>query len=103
MWAINTKFDDWVNVSKKIPYIEIGKTEDKEITDPGIKAYAELIERVAEIDVDAAGWMLFEAPKMKIPEEFEYIGDLYDCFVWSDTPQGEDFWCELSNKLDYNI
>jgi len=85
------------------PNIEIGETEDKEVTDPGIKAYAELIERVAEIDVEAAAWMLFEAPKMKIPEEFEYIGYLYDCFVWSDTPQGEDFWLDISNKLDYDI
>jgi len=82
---------------------QIRALPDKEVTDPGIKGYAKLIERVAEIDVEAAAWMLFEAPKMKIPEEFEYIGDLYDCFVWSDTPQGEDFWCELSNKLDYNI
>jgi len=102
IWGLGSgksEYRDWDDVNKKIPHITIETTEDKEVTDPNIKGYAELIERVAEIDVDAAAWMLFEAPKMKIPEDFEYNGDLYDCFAWVETPQGEDFWLELSREL----
>ncbi len=96
-------FDQFMDVAKKIPLIDETKVEDKEITDPYIQDYAALIERVAKIDVDAAAWMLFEAPKMKIPEDFEYSENLLKCFSWFDTLQGFEYWWRIHEKLRSSI
>lgn len=53
-----------------------------------------LIERVREIDWYAAKFL--EDDYSEIDENCEM---LLECFVWDSTPQGHDYWYDLSKKL----
>ena len=60
--------------------------------------YLELIERVAKIDVNAAKYMISEAPNLR-----SFISDttsLLTAFVFSDTPQGFEYWMHIAKKLN---
>lgn len=75
---------------------KLSEVEDKEIIDQSIKDYADLIELVSKIDVDAAAYMLFEAYKLKY---FYFCSHLIDAFGWHGTPQGHKYWAEINSKL----
>ena len=60
--------------------------------------YINLAYRVSFIDVDAAKYMLMEAPKLL---NFGYDADLIRCFTWNDTPQGHAFWSNINEALQY--
>jgi hypothetical protein len=61
--------------------------------------YADLIERVRKIDSEAADYMEEEAPKLC---DFNESNVLWDCFIWMHTPQGTDYWADISDKLGEN-
>ncbi len=100
----NICFERWRIVAKKISNLNKPPIRYKEIENQDIKDYAELIERVAEIDRDAAAWMLFEAPMSK-EIEFRYHKNLLYAFTWKKTPQGETVWknlyIEITNDVIY--
>lgn len=60
------------------------------------KAYLELINKVAEYDIQAAVYM--QSGMRKI-EGFEPDGNLYCVVYWEDTTQGHDYWYELTQKI----
>lgn len=60
------------------------------------KEYNDLCERVYKIDRDAAEYMRKEAIKLK---NFEYFGFLIMSFRFEDTPQGFEYWNNISIKL----
>lgn len=53
-----------------------------------------LIERVREIDWYAAKFL--EDNSTKIDDDCD---TLLECFTWENTPQGHDYWEDLSKKL----
>lgn len=53
-----------------------------------------LIERVREIDWYAAKFL--EDNYSKFEDDCSFIWELFD---WESTPQGYDYWYDLSNKL----
>lgn len=59
--------------------------------------YQELIAQVAEIDKDAAAYMIYEMRKL---EEFNACGDLWNVVYWGDTPQGHSYWHDIACKLE---
>lgn len=58
--------------------------------------YLELCQKVGKFNKEAMVWMLNEAPKCKW---FSDSDSLYCSFDWSDTPQGDDFWYNISETL----
>lgn len=64
----------------------------------GKSYYEALTDRVAKIDKGAARYMRKHAPSTL--RSFTYNGYLAGCFVWSDTPQGHDFWEDINDKLN---
>jgi len=58
--------------------------------------YQELIVKVAEINKDAAEYMMYAMRKLT---GFEPSGDLWDVVVWENTLQGTDFWYDIACKL----
>jgi hypothetical protein len=63
---------------------------------PFPEEYLELVERVRVIDEDAADYMLDDARALK---DFEPLCNLAYVFTWADSPQGHDYWSEISRKL----
>lgn len=59
--------------------------------------YQELIARVAEIDKDAAAYMIHEMRKL---EGFGTSGDLWEVVVWQNTAQGTAYWFNIAEQLD---
>lgn len=60
------------------------------------KEYEDLCGRVEKIDAEAAEYMRKEAIKLK---NFEYFGFLIMSFRFADTPQGFEYWNNISIKL----
>ncbi len=58
--------------------------------------YVNLIERVREIDPEAAEYLSGPARELR---EFTPCRDIVSLFLWSDTPQGPEYWNALSNRL----
>jgi hypothetical protein len=58
--------------------------------------YAELCNKVEKIDEAAAHYMRTQAPNLSW---FAYDGVLLRCFVFSETPQGEDYWHRIVEEL----
>jgi len=60
-------------------------------------AYSDLIRRTREIDPEAAHYLSTEAPKLK---SFGPVsGDLAECFLWHETPQGRSYWGTIDREL----
>lgn len=53
-----------------------------------------LIERVREIDWHAAKFLEDNCSHFN-----EQTSELIGCFIWKETPQGHDYWEDLSKKL----
>lgn len=66
--------------------------------------YQELIARVAKLDADAAAYMRDKAPKLMSFSGNHpwFCGGLGSAFVWSETPQGHEFWMILDGRLRNN-
>ena len=78
-------------MSKRLSTIEaVDITKDK-------KAYRDLIEKVYAIDVEAGEYLRYEAAGCG---DFRYNGLLANCFIWSDTPQGREYWRNIHNTLE---
>jgi GTP-sensing pleiotropic transcriptional regulator CodY len=60
--------------------------------------YQELIARVAEIDKDAAAYMLYEMRKCF---GFSTSGDLWEVVIWEHTKQGTDYWYDIAQKIGH--
>jgi hypothetical protein len=59
--------------------------------------YLALIERVRAIDPEAAEYL--EGPCRDL-DDFEPGWDLMAVMVWSDTPQGHEYWCNICDLLE---
>lgn len=97
-------------------YGEFRKESDKRLADALAKiekeklpqAYLDLCDRVREIDEDAAKWMIEEAPKKGdgfwpisgLGDWSEESQGIEDAFLWTDTPQGHEYWRNLHAKLN---
>ena len=60
--------------------------------------YQELIAMVAEIDKDAAAYMIYE---MRECFGFSPSGDLWEVVIWEYTAQGTDYWYNIACKLEH--
>jgi len=60
-------------------------------------AYFELVEKVREIDPDAAYYMISEAPFL---DGFIYVGSLTCTFSWDSTTQGHAYWGRINAEVD---
>ncbi len=58
--------------------------------------YKVLVEKVREIDEDAAEFLLHEAPKM---ESWVDRSDLASCFLWKASPQGRLYWANIAETI----
>jgi hypothetical protein len=58
--------------------------------------YADLIEQVRAVDNAAAVYMDFVAP---FSSGFVPGGDLSNCYVFCETPQGHDYWWQIIERL----
>jgi hypothetical protein len=58
--------------------------------------YLELIIKVAEIDKDAAAYMIYEMRKCF---GFSTSGDLWKVVIWEHTKQGTDYWYDIACKI----
>jgi hypothetical protein len=56
------------------------------------KKYLQLISRVATININAALYLLCDAPDT---DGFNESGSLAGSFIWSKTPQGYDYWNDI--------
>lgn len=62
----------------------------------GEKQYLELINKVANIDIEAAVYMQNEMRDIK---GFNPCSDLNCIVVWADTPQGHKYWSSIDQTL----
>ena len=60
------------------------------------KKYLQLISRVAAIDINAALYLLCDAPDT---DGFNEGDSLMSIFSWKDTPQGANYWVEINRQL----
>lgn len=60
------------------------------------KEYKQLCKRIALINRGAARYMRTKAIKL---DGFAYTKILSGCFVFGNTPQGKDYWFNISNIL----
>jgi hypothetical protein len=58
--------------------------------------YANLIEKISLIDMEAANYMIYKAPYLK---NFCYSFYLSCCFNWERTPQGFLYWSDIQDKI----
>lgn len=56
--------------------------------------FEELLAKLERVDSQAADW-LRNADKKGLTW-FNRSGNLIQCFPWKESPQGADYWCELS-------
>ena len=61
--------------------------------------YLKLVSEVMEIDAKAAKYLLNVAPQI---DGFVSSGDLSLCFLWSNTPQGDDYWRDIHTIVESN-
>ena len=59
--------------------------------------YQELIAKVAEIDKNAAAYMIYQMRKCN---GFTASGDLWNIVIWEHTAQGTDYWYNIACKLE---
>ena len=62
----------------------------------GEREYLRLIEKVREIDEDAAKYLEKDAREI---DGFCLSGQLKGCMTWVNTPQGQEYWSIIANKL----
>ena len=63
-------------------------------------AYKTLCSKVEAIDKEAAKWLREVAPTYPFEHfPFRYSKDLTICFIWEESPQGNDYWKEIGWKL----
>ena len=60
-------------------------------------SYEELCKKVGKISPETEMYMRTEAPKLS---SFIQASKLGSCFIWHNTPQGRDFWANLSATFD---
>ena len=63
--------------------------------------YRDLIKRIAKIDRKAALWLIKKAPFYNLKREI-ILGPnhrLAGIMLWSATPQGINYWLEISKQL----
>ena len=58
--------------------------------------FVTLLKKVDKIDLSAGRYMRTKARKLCC---FDESGDLNGCFIFSDTPQGFDYWCGINAKI----
>lgn len=58
-----------------------------------------LINRIAKIDRKAALWLARKAPRYKKGINLMNSSSLRCIMLWRETPQGHDYWREISIKL----
>lgn len=63
--------------------------------DEHIPSYELMLAQVADIDPDAA-WYLEESAKRGLARR---TGILTNCFTFSHTPQGRNFWADICSKI----
>jgi len=56
------------------------------------QVYLDLVERTRQLDPNAAQYLMYEAQHL---DSFRPKDNLNDCFTWSATPQGDDYWEHL--------
>lgn len=61
----------------------------------------ELIKKVREIDLSAAEYLEKEAPKLLSYAISDYDNWLFTLFLWYRTPQGFDYWSNISDLVDF--
>jgi hypothetical protein len=59
----------------------------------------ELIEAVRALDSKAADYIENEAKELTSYADSD-TNTLASIFAWRDTPQGEEFWININNKID---
>lgn len=62
----------------------------------------ELIEKVREIDADAAIYLEKEAPKLNSYAHYHKKSDCVDLsclFAWRETPHGKIFWTNIDKQI----
>lgn len=59
--------------------------------------YLELVNKVAQIDTDAAVYMLTD---MRELFGFEPSGSLWEVVVWNTTKQGTDYWFDIVEQIE---
>jgi hypothetical protein len=64
----------------------------------GEDEYLELVLKVADIDPVAADYMMGSAMSLR---SFNPRPTLIQCFIWSSTPQGLEFWNNLDQRLNW--
>jgi hypothetical protein len=67
----------------------------KELT----RNYLRLISKVAVIDINAALYLLCDAPNI---DGFNEYGRLAGAFIWSKTTQGYEYWADINTKVANN-
>jgi len=70
---------------------------DLEQLEENARAYNKLIDRVEEIDPEAAKYLRNGVFELK---SFSPDGTLDESFVWEDSLQGHTYWMELDEKLN---
>lgn len=96
-FKVKLSVGDGYYLDERLHLPKLSEVEDKEITNPAIKDYAELIEKVASIDQEAAAYLLFEAYKL---DSFKFKKSLLLCFVWATAPQGAKYWQRIYQILE---
>ena len=57
------------------------------------REFTELVNRVSRIDPLAAEYLLMHHPNRE-------VGHLAGLMLWSETPQGHEYWSEIRDKLN---
>lgn len=63
------------------------------------KAYLALAERVRAINPEAAEFLMGEEIVRVLPHVQLDATNLWECFVWEDSPQGNAYWSEIAAAL----
>lgn len=58
--------------------------------------YLDMVDEIAKFDLDAAEYLWFHAP---YEDHFTDKGDLVQCIIWPDTPQGLRYWLYVHDEL----
>jgi len=61
------------------------------------KAFLLLANKVSQINISAGHYLRTKAPEL---DRFVPTPDLGQCFLWSDTPQGHDYWSNINDILE---
>lgn len=61
--------------------------------------YLDLVDRVAEISMDAAYYLEHDAPALPSFTFFPGVKLLEACFDFDETPQGRDYWRTFQERI----